>query len=311
MLLDGLRSVGGPLLAAILGGLLVHFATRRRDAENERRRQRVDYLISAYRTLTHTAQRELSPERATAFEDALSDVVLFGNAEQIRLAGNTIESLAKGGEAPVDDLLVSFRTALRRELDLSSDNLSLVPLVRFRTADARHHTPLKAQQTWEVSVARTEAALALAAPVSNRDADRTLASAELKQQVQGLRELAQAAPGAAVVAGYGQVAAALKTVLDADYSDGRDAPELARDAADRGFVTTQLVETVDGLAVLKDLSRRDGGRTDLTVEQASDYIDLVAAALYVLASARPAPKRHECGADGQHPRPLLVADPRS
>lgn len=53
--------------------------TRRLDVENERRRQRVDHLIGAYRTLVHSAHRPLAGEKAEAFEDALSDVVLFGN----------------------------------------------------------------------------------------------------------------------------------------------------------------------------------------------------------------------------------------
>ena len=96
VMLDLLRYVGGPLLAAIIGGVIVHLATRRRDAENERRKQRIEYLVRAYRTLTHSAHRDMSSERAEAFEDALSDVVLFGNADQIRLAREVIEALVSG-----------------------------------------------------------------------------------------------------------------------------------------------------------------------------------------------------------------------
>jgi hypothetical protein len=68
MVIDVLRAVGAPLLAAIVGGLVVHLAARRHDVENERRRQRVDYLVGAYRTLTRAADRTLSGERAEAFE---------------------------------------------------------------------------------------------------------------------------------------------------------------------------------------------------------------------------------------------------
>lgn len=50
MIIGVLQTVGAPLLAAIVGGLVVHIAARRRDVENERRRQRVDYLVGAYRT---------------------------------------------------------------------------------------------------------------------------------------------------------------------------------------------------------------------------------------------------------------------
>ncbi|MBV9161715.1 MAG: hypothetical protein JO309_11050 [Pseudonocardiales bacterium] len=101
-MIDVLRVVGAPLLAAIVGGLVVHIAARRRDVENERRRQRVDYLVGAYRTLARAANRTLSGERAETFEDALSDVILLGNDEQIRLARETINVLADRREAPMD-----------------------------------------------------------------------------------------------------------------------------------------------------------------------------------------------------------------
>lgn len=291
MILDALRFVGGPLLAAIIGGLIVHFATRRRDAENERRRQRIDYLVGAYRTLTHSAQRELSGERAEAFEDALSDVVLFGDADQIRLARETIEALAEGGEAPVDALLVSFRSALRRELDLRHDGLQKVPVVRFRGPDD-HHTPLKVQEAWEVAARTTVDAVASATPIPRIPtavSDSTPRVVDLTSQIEGLRKLARAAPGAGVVTSYGHVVAALRSLVDAQDGDERDAPALAREAASRGLVTSQLVETVEGLAVLKDLSRQGGSGTGLSVEKADDYVDLVAAALYVLYTVRPEP----------------------
>ncbi|MGH3904314.1 MAG: hypothetical protein ACRDTE_09005 [Pseudonocardiaceae bacterium] len=89
---------------------------------------------------------------------------------------------------------------------------------------------------------------------------------------------------------YGHVIAALRGLLGAPEADDRDAPDLARDAAANDLVTPQLVETVEGLAVLKNLSRRDGAGTGLSVEQADDYVELVAAALYVLYTVRPEPR---------------------
>jgi hypothetical protein len=55
-------------------------------------------------------------------------------------------------------------------------------------------------------------------------------------------------------------------------------------------VTDQFVETVQGLAVLKDLGRRGGSGTGLSVEQANEYLELVGAALYVPHSRRPGGK---------------------
>lgn len=308
MITEVLRVVGA-LLAAIVGGLVVHIAARRRNVEKERRRQRVDYLVGAYRALTRAAHRELSGERAETFEDALSDVILLGNDEQIRLARETISSLADRREAPMDALLMSLRNALRHELDLAGDALRQVPVVRITSGTEDYPTPLKLHDAREVTfeqvAARTGAVLASAASSSTRPApeksgDDTVpasldpsrdahALVDLSRDVPALRELAHAAPGAAVVTAYGHVTAALKELLadDGDWElEQHDAPALARAAANRGLVTDQLVETVQGLAVLKDLGRRGGAGTGLSVEQANEYIDLVGAALYVLRSGR-------------------------
>lgn len=293
MIRDAVRLLAGPLLAAIVGGLIVHFATRRRDAENERRRQRIDYLLSAYRTLTHSAHRELSGEQAEAFEDALSDVMLFGNADQIRLARETIKALAEDGGASIDALLVSFRSGLRQELDLARDGLKMVPVVRFRSLNSPD-TPLKMQESWTVRAAETTnaAAAASAASTTALAAKRTTTSfaSDLRSQVENARELAHAAPGAGVVASYGYVLAALRNLVAASEDDRRDAPELAQAARDQGLTTAQLVDTVQGLAILKDLSRRDGAGTGLSVDKAEDFIDLAAAALYIIYTATSEPQ---------------------
>jgi hypothetical protein len=304
VIIDVLRTVGAPLLAAIVGGLIVHVAARRRDVENERRRQRVDYLVGAYRTLTRAAHRALLGERAETFEDALSDVILLGNDEQIRLARETINALADRREASMDALLISLRGALRQELDLPEDALHQVPVVRIMSGTDEQPTPLKLHDVREVSfdqvAARTSSAVAsaavaaasekLATEKSEDDSIRKVrTSVDLNRDVQVLRELANAAPGAAVITAYGHITAALKELLakDGDRApEQHDAPALSRAAANRGLVTDQLVETVQGLAILKDLGRRGGAGTGLSVEQANEYIDLAGAALYVLHSGR-------------------------
>jgi hypothetical protein len=142
--------------------------------------------------------------------------------------------------------------------------------------------------------ARTGASVASAASASSQptSAERRPnllpASVDLSHDIARLRELATAVPGAAVVTGYGHVTAALMRLLDApEEPQAHDAPALARMAADRGLVTDQLVETVQGLAVLKDLGVRGGAGTGLSVEQANEYIDLVGAALYVIYHRKP------------------------
>jgi hypothetical protein len=246
VILDLLRLLGGPLLAAVIGGLIVHFATRRRDAENERRKQRIDYLLKAYRTLAHSAHRDLSREQKEAFESALSDVVLLGNPDQTRLARQIIARLADGGEASVDDLLVSFRKALRQELDLKDDGLEQVPVVRFNELDT--HTPLRVVESWSVKRDKTEAAAVAAVTAATATATASAHQPHVRVSdftagVDELRELARVAPGAAVVSAYGQVRTALMSLLGADESDTRDAPEFAEWAADQDLITREAVET--------------------------------------------------------------------
>ena len=296
MTIEAARTILAPLLAAIIGGLVVHLGTRRRDVENERRRQRIDYLVGAYRTLVRAAHRDLRGDRGVAFEDAISDVVMLGTGEQIRLASDVIRALADNREAPVDALLVSLRNALRQELGLSSDTLRHVPAVRMNwTADDSGPMPLKLGDASEVSfdevAATTGAAVASASDkiVLGEQTEPSVLLTDRTNEVNVLRELAQMAPGAAVVTAYGHVTTALRDLIteqDEEPAAG-DAPYLARLAMERGLVSAQLVETVRGLAILKDVGLRGGSGTGLSVEQATEYIDLVAAALYVLRNARP------------------------
>lgn len=149
--------------------------------------------------------------------------------------------------------------------------------------------------SFEQVAAQTGAVLASAASASDRPtpsesrADTTPGFVNLQRDVQGLRELARVAPGAAVVTAYGHVTAALKELLaeDGDHEpEQHDAPALARAAANRGLVTDQFADTVYGLTLLKDVGLHGGAGTGLSVEQANEYIDYVGAALYVLHSGR-------------------------
>jgi len=197
-------------------------------------------------------------------------------------------TLAGGGTAPLDALLVSFRTALRDELDLDEDDLRQVPVVRF---GFRHdHPALTVQDSWSVRRDKIEAsfAAAFAATATGTASahDPTVQTAHFTG-VAELRELAQVAPGAAVVSSYSQVRSALATLLNVETSDVRDAPELARSAAARSLIAREAVETIEGLAVLKDLSRRGGAGTGLDPEKANEYVDLAAAMLYIISRSRP------------------------
>jgi hypothetical protein len=118
-----------------VGGAVVHFAARSRDRENARRSQRVDYLLSAYRSMIRAAHRALEFDSTVRreFEDAIADVILLGDADQVELARQVSTELAQRGGVPVDALLVSLRRQLRTELDLSVDELEAIPVLRVES----------------------------------------------------------------------------------------------------------------------------------------------------------------------------------
>lgn len=276
-----LTAVLPALFAAVVGGSVVHFLTRRRDAESERRKQRLDYLMSAYRILAHAAHRNLEGERGERFESALDDILMLGSQEQIAEARQVINSLATDRQASIDGLLVTLRRDLRTELDLPDDGLKEVPSVRLG-------------ESFDKAAARTGAAAAGA--VTQAGASMDVGARETpksRRRLQELRALVARAPGAAVVGAYQEVSAALNELLEHNEASAgaqTDGVVLAQIAASSGFVSEQLLETIRGLAIMKDIGWGGGSGTGLSAEQANQYLDLATAALYVLdhgAAARP------------------------
>lgn len=269
-----LTAIVPALLAAVVGGAVVHLLTRRRDAENERRKQRLEYLLSAYRALAHSAHRDLQGERGERFEGALDDILMLGSPEQIGAARRVISALAADRAASIDGLIVSLRRDLRAELDLPDDGLKVVPSVRIG-------------ESFDQAAARTGAAAAVAAAQS--DARTDVSATGTIGRLSELRALAERAPSAAVASAYQLVSATLAELLAGnDVSDGAqtDGVVLAEIAANSGLVSEQLLETIRGLAVMNDISPHGGSGTGLSFDQANQYIDLTAAALYVLCDLR-------------------------
>jgi uncharacterized membrane protein YgcG len=128
--------------------LVMQTVQLRRERENRQINERLRTLIAAYRALggsftgnlavdpTHlrdlrgqeradaTDARDL--ERASerrrrvrdAVEAALSDIILLGTEEQVRLAANAAEDMAAGRTVETAELVVSLRTFIRDVLDL-------------------------------------------------------------------------------------------------------------------------------------------------------------------------------------------------
>ena len=117
---------------------------QRRERENRRINERLRTLIAAYKTLggsftgnlavdpTHLRdlrQRELPEDSGgsgsdrsrrirDAVEAALSDIILLGTEEQVRLAASAAEELVAERPAHTAELVASLRDFIRRVLDL-------------------------------------------------------------------------------------------------------------------------------------------------------------------------------------------------
>ena len=221
--LELLRTFGAPLLSAILGGLLVHFAARLRDRDNDRRRQRIDYLVDAYRALARSAHKPLTRKQEEEFENAVDDIILFGDNEQIQLSRQMIESFAANNSASLDKLLVSLRRALRRELGQSLHSLDTVPSIRLASGTVDTEAPslnAGAEVRFQLAAAGTARALLKAAT--------TLTPGHTSDKALGfVRELAEQEPLEAIDKGYALVVTALRRRMPDDTDANLDDIQLS------------------------------------------------------------------------------------
>lgn len=117
--------------------LLMQTVQQRRERENRQINERLRTLIAAYKTLggsftgdlavdpTHLRDLVETPPHSDrsrrirdAVEAALSDIILLGTEEQVRLAVQAATELAQGRPAHTAELVVSLRSFIRQVLDL-------------------------------------------------------------------------------------------------------------------------------------------------------------------------------------------------
>src|ERR1700676_3097867 len=84
--------------------------------ENKRREQRLGYLVSVFRALSKANHHLALHEIADEVEQAVTDLQLFGTAEQVRLARKFATDLGSTQEADMDALLNELRDTLRKDL---------------------------------------------------------------------------------------------------------------------------------------------------------------------------------------------------
>ncbi len=128
------------LIGVMIRLILMQSVQQRRDRENRQINERLRALIAAYKALggSFTGSLEVDPrhkrdlkdaadwpggERARrirdAVEAALSDIILLGTEEQVRLAAKAAGQLVAGRTVETAELVVSLRDFVRKALNLS------------------------------------------------------------------------------------------------------------------------------------------------------------------------------------------------
>jgi hypothetical protein len=104
-----------------------------------------------------------------------------------------------------------------------------------------------------------------------------------------LAATARTMPTAAVIDAYARLERQLHDLLqsagDPKADDGLSAVALAHRAADKGLLTPETVNALEGLAVLRNLAAH-GRSDDLSVDRALDYLALVDAVAYTIRQGK-------------------------
>ena len=110
---------------AVLGWVVGHWLNSKRDRKLKRRELEVSYLVEVYRNLDQfiagLVGGQLDKKIAENMNSAISDIQLFGTANQIELAIKITNVLAIEKSVPtpeLNELVQALRSDLRRELGL-------------------------------------------------------------------------------------------------------------------------------------------------------------------------------------------------
>ncbi|MET2985385.1 hypothetical protein [Aureibaculum conchae] len=108
---------------AVIGWLIGHYFTERRNKINKRREISLDHLISAYRIITQdVTHREWDADSRIKFEKVISEIQLFGTKKQVQISIDIINEFAKNRTVNLDILINSLRNDLRNQLGLGKIN---------------------------------------------------------------------------------------------------------------------------------------------------------------------------------------------
>jgi hypothetical protein len=102
-----------------------------------------------------------------------------------------------------------------------------------------------------------------------------------------LDEIAEVSPTGAVVEAFGQIEVALRSLLEEQGVENLDRPwsvrRLAERARERGLITPETKDAIDGLSVMRNLAAH-GGQEDISPERAHEFVALCQAVFYAITT---------------------------
>ena len=108
-----------PIGTLILGAWLSHLGGTRLAERELRNRQRIDFLLNAYRAIEDSSNRpQLTSTEIRALEKAVADVNLLGSAEQQKAIQYAQEKMADTGNGQFNKVLCLLRAELRNYLGI-------------------------------------------------------------------------------------------------------------------------------------------------------------------------------------------------
>lgn len=104
---------------AVFATWAAHHFSAKRDAENERRKLRLQYMLEAYRIIEGYESREDGPERWRMLERAAADIQLLGTPRQIKCVQDWMVEFTSTQSGLLNPMLNELRNSLRKEMSLA------------------------------------------------------------------------------------------------------------------------------------------------------------------------------------------------
>lgn len=104
-------------IITVIGWIVVYILAIRQNTQIKKKEVTIEYLIQAWGKLEKASNRK-DNRYNTEIETAIADIQLFGTKQQIELAQQLAEDIARNKESSALKLLILLRENLRKELKL-------------------------------------------------------------------------------------------------------------------------------------------------------------------------------------------------